>query len=77
MQRCICRKPVKFADVLDLQGTQRLRVAACILSSNRSEIVWHYPLPNGKWLVTRLQGSDIDKVIEYAVGGAPKFKVDE
>lgn len=46
-------------------------------TSKRSEIVWHYPLPNGKWLVTTLQGSDIDKVIEYAAGGAPKFKVDE
>jgi hypothetical protein len=38
--------------------------------------VYHYPLKDGRWLVTRLQGGDIDKVIDYVQGGKPKFVIE-
>jgi len=31
----------------------------------------HYPLGDGRWLVTTLSGSDIDQVIEYVKGEKP------
>jgi hypothetical protein len=40
-----------------------------------AESVNHYPLEDGRWLVTTLSGSDIDKVKEYVLGGAPTFTV--
>ena len=33
------------------------------------ERVYHYPLENGQWLITSLQGSDISKIIELVQGG--------
>lgn len=29
----------------------------------------HYPLPDGRWLITTLSGSDMDKVIDQVMGG--------
>jgi hypothetical protein len=40
-----------------------------------AESVYYYPLPDGKWLVTKLSGSDIEKVKEYVLGGKPAFTV--
>jgi hypothetical protein len=40
-----------------------------------SESVYYYPF-DGKWLVTTLTGSDISKVLEYAKGGSPEFKIE-
>ena len=42
-----------------------------------AEDEYHYPLEDGRWLVTKLLGSDIDKVIEYVNGGSPEFHVEE
>ncbi len=41
-----------------------------------SECEYHYPLKNGRWLVTRLSGEDIGKVVEYVDGGKPEFTVE-
>lgn len=41
-----------------------------------AEAVCHYPLGDGRWLVTTLSGSDIAKVIELVNGGTPTFKVE-
>jgi hypothetical protein len=38
--------------------------------------VYHYPLSNGRWLMTTLQGSDITKIIEYVDGGQPTFDIE-
>jgi len=40
-----------------------------------AETVYHYPI-DGKWLIIKLRGSDIDKVIEYAKGGKPEFIIE-
>lgn len=42
-----------------------------------AEAVYHYPMDDGRWLVTCLHGSDIHKVIDYVTGGAPAFDVEE
>jgi len=34
-----------------------------------AESTYHYPLPDGKWLVTSLVGSDINKVIKQVMDG--------
>ena len=34
-----------------------------------SERINHYPLPNGKWLLTTLTGSDITKIIDQVMNG--------
>lgn len=34
-----------------------------------SETIYHYPLPNGEWLITKLQGEDMDKIINAALEG--------
>lgn len=31
--------------------------------------IYHYPMPNGQWLVTSLRGRDMDKVIRFLNGG--------
>lgn len=41
-----------------------------------AEDVYHYPLPDDRWLVTTLRGSDIDKIIEYVNGGTPEFVIE-
>jgi hypothetical protein len=33
-------------------------------------------MPDGRWLLTTLYGSDINKVIEYAAGGKPEFSIE-
>lgn len=38
---------------------------------------YHYPLADGRWLVTRLYGEDINKVIEYVMGEKPEFVVED
>lgn len=38
--------------------------------------VYHYPLPDGRWLVTRLRGEDIAEVIKLVMGEAPNFTVE-
>ena len=38
---------------------------------------YHYPLPDGRWLITGLNGKDIDKIIDYVQGGKPEFTVEE
>lgn len=38
--------------------------------------VYHYPLPDGSWLVTTLHGSEINKLIGYVQGGRPEFTVE-
>jgi hypothetical protein len=38
--------------------------------------VYHYPLNDGRWLMTTLQGSDITKIIEYVDGGQPEFDIE-
>jgi hypothetical protein len=42
-----------------------------------AESVYHYPLENGRWLVTKLSGSDISKVIQIVNGETPEFFVEE
>lgn len=43
-----------------------------------AEPVYHYPLVDGRWLVTTLQGSDIQKVIECVETGVlPEFEIEE
>ena len=37
---------------------------------------YHYPLKNGRWLITRLSGEDINKVIDYVEGETPAFTVE-
>ena len=37
---------------------------------------YHYPLTGGRWLITKLTGEDIGKVIEYAEGGTPLFEIE-
>ena len=39
--------------------------------------MFHYPLPDGRWLVTTLHGSDISKVIDLVQGGTPEFTVED
>lgn len=48
-----------------------------VSSGYGAECVYHYPLDDGRWLVTTLNGSDISKVIEYAIGGAPTFDIED
>lgn len=36
-----------------------------------ADTVYHYLLPNGKWLVTKLTGADIEKVKKFVVSGEP------
>ena len=38
--------------------------------------VYHYPLNDGRWLVTRLYGEDIGKVVDYVQGGKPEFTIE-
>jgi hypothetical protein len=38
--------------------------------------IYHYPLPDGRWLLTQLSGADMPKVIEYVLGGAPTFDIE-
>ncbi len=39
--------------------------------------VYHYPLDNGKWLVTSLSGSEIDKIKRFVTDGThPEFMVE-
>ena len=39
--------------------------------------VYHYPLSGGKWLITTLQGEDINKVIKWCEGeGQPEFEIE-
>ena len=40
------------------------------------EMFYYYPI-DGKWLVTTLVGSDIEKVIDYVKGGKPEFVLAE
>lgn len=42
-----------------------------------AETFYHYPLADGRWLVTTLSGSEISKVIEYIGGGKPEFHIEE
>ena len=37
---------------------------------------YHYLLPDGRWLITKLLGSDISKVFDYVMGGKPEFVVE-
>lgn len=37
-----------------------------------AETLYYYPV-DGKWLITTLHGSDIEKVIQYVKGGKPEF----
>ena len=46
-----------------------------IASGYGAESQHHYPLKNGKWLVTTLQGSDINLIFEYLDGSNPSFDV--
>ena len=39
--------------------------------------VYHYPISDGRWLITTLRGEDISKVIEYVEGGTPEFTIEE
>lgn len=42
-----------------------------------AEAVFHYALDNGKWLVTTLCGSEIEKIKKYVTDGTPlEFKVE-
>ncbi len=41
-----------------------------------AESVYHYPLTDDRWLVTRLTGSEISKVIDYVNGGKPEFLIE-
>lgn len=41
-----------------------------------ADSVHHYPLGDGRWLVTTLGGRDISKVIEYVQGGKPEFTIE-
>lgn len=41
-----------------------------------AESVYYYPIDGNKWLVTKLYGSDISKVIEYVTGGKPDFTIE-
>lgn len=41
-----------------------------------AENVYYYPIDGKKWLVTKLRGSDIDKVIDYVTGGKPEFMIE-
>jgi len=41
------------------------------------EWLYHYPISDGRWLVTTLSGSEITKVVEYVNGGRPDFRIDE
>lgn len=41
-----------------------------------AELVSHYPLSDGRWLMTTLRGSDISKVIDVINGGEPGFVVE-
>jgi len=41
-----------------------------------AETVYYYPLDD-RWLVTRLYGSDISKVLEYVRGGKPEFRIED
>lgn len=36
----------------------------------------HYPMSDGRWLMTDLNGTEISKVIEYLNGGQPMFDVE-
>ena len=42
-----------------------------VRSGDSSPCVSHYPLPDGRWLVTTLSGDDIDKVINHIMTGEP------
>lgn len=37
----------------------------------------HYPMPDGRWLITTLSGDEIDKIIDYVNGGKPEFEVED
>lgn len=41
-----------------------------------AEDVNHYPLPDGKWLVTTLAGSEISKIIDFIGGDPLEFTVE-
>ena len=41
-----------------------------------AETKCHYPLSDGRWLITTLSGSEITKVIEYVEGGKPEFEIE-
>lgn len=41
-----------------------------------ADLVNHYPLPDGRWLLTTLRGSDMRKVVEYVMGGQPSFEIE-
>jgi hypothetical protein len=42
-----------------------------------AEVVYHYPLNDGKWLVTYLSGSEIEKIKKFVADGTlPEFTVE-
>lgn len=49
----------------------------CFGVGYQSPWMYHYPLSDGRWLVTQLAGEDIGKVIEYVEGGKPEFDIEE
>lgn len=50
-----------------------------ISAGYRAASVYHYPMPDGRWLLTTLHGSTEDnaKLVEYAAGGRPEFTIED
>lgn len=42
-----------------------------------AEEVNHYPMPDGRWLMTRLSGTDMPKVIALAAAGQGEWDIEE
>ena len=49
----------------------------CLGSGYAAPWVYHYPLKDGRWLLAKLSGEDVAKVIEYVEGGSPVFEIEE
>lgn len=41
-----------------------------------AESIYHYPLSDGRWLMTTLSGSDISKIIAYCEGQELAFEIE-
>lgn len=51
--------------------------AVSVSAGYGAEDIIHYDLENGKWLVTTLHGSEVEKIKDHVVNGTPlEFKVE-